>query len=215
MPELSKDVLTLLTFLFPGFLVASIFHSLSSHKRSSLQVELVIQAIVLTFIVKLLVLWEQGVSLWIGHLAFAIGTWTATSELAASIGTALVFGVVLGASAHDGRFHDLLRRCKLTSSSSHESDWCYALTKYPRHVTLEFKDGKRLYGFPEAWPTDPEHGHFFIVDAVWTHDPRPQPMRGTEGLLVSVQDIAHVEIMSAPKENEDGNKGLTTSSKFV
>ena len=58
MPELSKEVVALLTFLMPGFLVAWVFYGLTSHAKP-VQFERVIQALIFTLGVKAVVFVEQ------------------------------------------------------------------------------------------------------------------------------------------------------------
>ena len=203
MPEISKDLVALLTFLFPGLLVAAVFHTLSSHQKP-LQVERIIQAVIFTFFVRGAVCIEQAFCEW-KFVPNIGGPWTASSGLAASALTALLVGVALSYVVHKDSFHSKLREWNLTSGSSHPTEWSNVFTKYQRYVTLHFKDGRRLEGWPKIWPNDPEKGHFFIMEARWIHDYPPKSMTGTEGLLINVQDIAHVEVLQLPEENIDGS----------
>ena len=58
---------------------------------------------------------------------------------------------------------------------------------------LELKDGRRLYGWPTVWPSDPEKGHMFITEPSWVHAEPAVELTGTEGVLVEIKDVSHVE----------------------
>jgi hypothetical protein len=203
MPEISKELVALLTFLFPGLLVAAVFYALTSHQKG-VQVERVIQAIIFTFIVKCFVAGERVFCEW-GALPKFGGRWSANSDLIASATTALLVGLVLSYLVHNDGIHSKLRRWNLSSGSSHPTEWCNVFINYKRYVTLHFKDGRRLEGWPKIWPSDPEKGHFFIMQARWTHNIRTSEMVGTEGLVINVQDIAHVEIMKPAEESTNAS----------
>lgn len=87
------------------------------------------------------------------------------------------------------------RTGEVSNRSSQPSEWCGVFCKYPMYVTLHYKDDRRLYGWPEVWPSDPEKGHFFIVFPVWLHGESPAPMPEVEGILVDVRDVKHVEFV--------------------
>lgn len=193
MPELAEDTVALLTFLLPGFLVAWVLFALTSLPKPT-QLERVIQALVFTLFVKALVVFEQW-ALELAGTLHSFGPWTQNTELVASLSTALCLGLFGSWLANTDRLHAFLRRKGISQRSSRPSEWCDVLSKYPMFVTLHFKDERRLYGWPELWPSDPEKGHFFIVFPMWTHDDEPKPMKDVEGILVNVTDIRFVEFV--------------------
>jgi Family of unknown function (DUF6338) len=193
MPELAKDTVALLTFLLPGFLVAWVIYALTSIPKP-VQLERVIQALVFTLFVKAFVAAEQWLLERIGSL-HSVGQWTVNSELAASLATALILGLLGSWVANQDKLHGYLRRKGISQRSSRPSEWCDVFSKYQLPVTLHFKDDRRLFGWPEEWPSDPEKGHFFIVLPTWTHEAAVQTMTGVEGILVNVSDIRLVEFV--------------------
>lgn len=193
MPELAKDTVALLTFLLPGFLVAWVIYALTSLPKP-LQLERIIQALVFTLFVKAFVIVEKWLAEFMG-LVYSFGQWTTNSELVASLATALSIGLFGSWVANRDRLHSYLRRKGISQRSSRPSEWCDVFTNYQLPVTLHFKDERRLYGWPEEWPSDPDKGHFFIVFPVWTHDSKVQPMTGVEGMLIDVSDVRFVEFV--------------------
>jgi hypothetical protein len=67
MPEIAKDVVSLLSFLLPGFLAAWVFYSLTSRPMPAQQ-EGVFQALIFTLFVKAIVIFERIV-------LELVGTW--------------------------------------------------------------------------------------------------------------------------------------------
>ena len=193
MPELAKDTVALLTFLLPGFLVAWVLYALTSLQKP-VQLERVIQALVFTLFVKALVVAEEWLLELIGR-TYSVGQWSASSELAASLITALLLGFFGAWVVNRDNVHRWLRSKGISRRSSQPSEWCDVFSKYQLFVTLHFTDDRRLYGWPEEWPSDPEKGHFFIVMPVWIHEDPARPMVGVEGILVNISDVRFVELV--------------------
>ena len=203
MPELAKDTVALLSFLLPGFLVAWVFYALTSHPKP-VQAERVIQALIFTLFVKAIVFAEQSALEYIGRW-HVVRPWDVNAELLASLVTGLSLGLLAAFLVNKDSLHQFLRDRKISSRSSQPSEWCGVLSKYQLFCVLHFKDDRRMYGWPEVWPSDPEKGHFFIAFPVWVHDAEHVEMLGVEGILVSVSDIKHIEFIQQPKGSPSGN----------
>lgn len=199
MPELSKDLVTLLQYLAPGFVVAWVFFSLTSHNKPS-QFERVVQALIFTVVIQLLVKFETAIALWLGQKV-DLGTWTSTSSLAASLITALTVGVVLSVGTH-GDAHALLRKWGLSSRSSHPCEWFGIFKEYQRFVVLHLKDGTRIFGWPKVWPSKAQSGHFFITSAHRTAaDGEQQDLPHLDGILIDAKDVSWVEFTANSNPN--------------
>jgi Family of unknown function (DUF6338) len=194
MPELSKDLIALLSYLLPGFLVAWLFYALTSHQKPA-QLERVIQALIFTLVVNGLVVLEKTALLWLGH-SFSLGEWTKDSELIASIATAIAFGLLTVYCTNTDVLHKWLRDRNLSKQSSHPTEWCTTFALHKSYVVLEMKDGRRLYGWPQIWPSNFEKGHLYITEAAWMHGAEPVEMPIDSGVLVPVTDVQHVEFIN-------------------
>jgi len=164
MPEISKDIVALLQYLAPGFVVAWVFYGLTSHTKPS-QFERVVQALIFTVVVHAVVLVERGVVEAIGK-RFPLGEWSANSQLIASLVTALIVGVAISACVNADAFHGWTRKMRISSRSGHTCEWFGVFSEYPRYVVLQLRDGVRIYGWPMVWPSEHDRGHFFITAAV-------------------------------------------------
>lgn len=193
MPELSKDLIALLSYLLPGFLVAWLFYSLTSHQKPA-QLERVIQALIFTLLVNGLVILEREALFIIGtHLK--LGNWNKDTELISSILTAITLGFISAYITNTDILHEWLRKKKISKQSSHPSEWCTTFSRETKYVVLELKDGRRLYGWPQIWPSNFEKGHIYITEPSWIHGESPIELSGNNGILVSVTDVLHVEFV--------------------
>ncbi|WP_416384909.1 DUF6338 family protein [Uliginosibacterium silvisoli] len=195
MPELSKDVIALLQYLLPGFLVAWVFYGLTSHSKPS-QFERVVQALIFTLGVRVLVFCERLILEYVGQWR-AFRSWDSDADLACSLASAISLGFTVAFVINTDRFHGALRSLRLSTRSAHPSEWCGTLSEQVRYVVLNFKDDRRLYGWPKTWPSDPEKGHFFITVPSWIDaDGKDHPLESVEGLLVNVADVKWIEFIN-------------------
>lgn len=198
MPELSKDLIALLQYLAPGFVVAWVFFGLTSYNKPS-QFERVVQALIFTVIVQLLVKIEESLLLSIGE-KISLGAWTETSKLVAALSTALVCGFAFAFFANNDALHQFGRRLGFTSRTSHPCEWFGIFKGYQRFVALHLKDGTRIFGWPQVWPSEPNTGHFFITSAIRIIEDSEQDLSHLEGILVDVKDVLWVEFVKQPED---------------
>lgn len=198
MPELSKELVALLQYLAPGFLVAWVFFGLTSHNKPS-QFERVVQALIFTVVIQVLVLAEERGLKFVGQ-AFSFGQWTDTSALASSMLTALLVGLVLSACVNADAFHRLTRRLGISHRTGHPCEWFGIFSEHPRYVALQLRDGSRVFGWPKVWPSEPANGHFFITSATRTVDDIEQDLDHLDGILIDAKDVSWVEFVKKPEE---------------
>ena len=94
MGETSKDVLSLLTQLMPGFLTAWVVYGLTTYTKPA-QFERVVQALIYSFMVNALVVVIEPILLLFGRHIAVMGTWDHSAELITSATVAIVLGVLL------------------------------------------------------------------------------------------------------------------------
>lgn len=190
MPELSKDVVALLQYLAPGFLVAWVYFGLTSHIKPS-QFERVIQALIFTVVVQAIVAGEQWLLEEIGRV-ISFGQWSANTALGASLITALTLGFAFATLNNADTLHTLARKFRLSTRSGYPSEWFASFYTCTTHIVLQLKDGTRIFGWPSRWPSD-KNGHFFITDAMREVDGEQQDLAHLEGILVEASEVSSVE----------------------
>jgi hypothetical protein len=199
MPELSKDVVALLQYLAPGFVMAWVYYGLTSHAKPS-QFERVVQALIFTVVVQVFVIGERLAAEWIGKW-FVLGEWSSNSQLISSMASAIVLGLGLSASVNADAFHRWVREIGISKRSGHPCEWFGIFSEYPRYVVLQLKDGTRIYGWPTVWPSEYDRGHFFVTSVQRTIGDIDQELDSLDGLLIDVRDVSSVEFVKPPEKN--------------
>lgn len=78
---------------------------------------------------------------------------------------------------------------------------------------LHLKGGRRLYGWPEEWPDQPDKGHFLIAEAEWLlDDGSRQGLDCVWNILVPATDVELVEFMML-QYDESNDRGTITKEK--
>lgn len=193
METFAKDFVALLQYLLPGFVAAWIFYSLTSFPKPS-QFERVVQALIFTIFVQSLVAIIKK-SLLLAGTKWNLFTWNSNSDLIWSIIFALLLGVCFSYFANNDKIHKKLRELGITRETSYPSEWFGAFLKKITYVVLHLDGERRLYGWPIEWPSEPEKGHFVLVQASWLDGESQIPITGVESIMVDVKEVKLVEFM--------------------
>ena len=189
----TNEVVGVLVFLLPGLVASAMFYSLTAHPKPN-EFGQVVQALIFTIV--------SQAAAWVVYLTIQ-AVWP---EFIGPEGWEFVFPVLVAAvialvavycSNHD-TVHRLLRYGKATRETSYPSEWYSAFAENDDcYVVLYFHDGRRLYGWPEEWPSRPENGHILIAEGEWLigGDERI-PVKGASIILIPADDVKMVEFMS-------------------
>ena len=189
----SSEVVTILTFLLPGFVASAIFHSLTAHPKPN-EFERVIQALIFTTVVQALV---KGIPL-IGNWFGAETLWTGESEIVIAVLIAVVVAVIAVYASNHDTLHGFFRWIRLTKENSYPSEWYSTFTRNPNcYVVLHLNGERRLYGWPEEWPSHPGQGHFRIAESEWLTETEEEQAAMTRVyvILVPAVDVEMVEFL--------------------
>ena len=205
MGETSKDVLTLLTQLMPGFLTAWVVYGLTTYTKPP-QFERIVQALIYSFIVNAFVLVLERVLIFAGRF-IQFGVWDKSAELIASTAVAILLGLVLSYYMRSDSFFRLARRLNLTNRTPYPTEWYGAFAKKPRYVVLHLTGGRRISGYPSEWPSEPTIGHFRLTNAAWISDENVEtPLDGNESILIEAKQVEMVELLKDIKELNNAAK---------
>lgn len=202
----SSEVVSILTFLLPGFVAAAVFYSLTSYPKPG-EFERVVQALIFTIVVQAVVGVLVTVLFWVGDW-FGGGVWadapfTKTGEITISVPIAIMLGLVAVRIANNDTLHRLLRNLQFTRETSYPSEWYSAFSRHPdSYVVLHLKGERRLYGWPEEWPTRPDLGHFLIAEGEWLVDDDRVLAKGVSAIMVPASEVEMVEFLPAVPTNE-------------
>ncbi len=192
----SSEVVAVLTFLLPGFVSATVFYSLTSHPKPS-NFERVVQALMFTAVVQAL---TKAFSITAGMFSTK-PLWTEDWEIAFSVLIAIVVALVTAYVSNNDILHKLLRSIRITRENSYSSEWYSAFSLNSEcYVVLHLKGERRLYGWPEEWPSRPGRGHFRIAEAEWLIEDQRISLEKVSGVLISARDVEMVEFLSVETE---------------
>ena len=178
----------------PGFVTAWVFYAFTSYPKPS-QFERVIQALIFTLIIQFSILSISNIVSFVVEekISIKIGS---NENLAWSVAFAISLGLLFSYFANNDKFHKILRWAKITKETSYSSEWFSAFSDNITYTVLHLDDGRRIYGWPIEWPTEPNAGHFLLEQAVWlTDDNKEIETSGVESILVDAKNVKFVEFM--------------------
>ena len=207
----SSEVVNILAFLLPGFVAAAIFHSLTSHPKPN-ETDRIIQSLIFTIAVQAV----AEVSLLVGRLISFEPQWKNDLEILFSVIIAVALAMVAAFVSNHDTLHSILRRLQITKETSYPSEWYSAFYRNSDcYVVLHLKGQRRLYGWPEEWPSRPDQGHFRIADGEWLVDEERRPAAGVVAIVIPASEVEMVEFLRIETEKElvleDGQSTDTSS----
>ena len=199
----TQEAITVFTYLLPGFVAAWVFHGLTPYVLPP-PFERLVRALIFTVVVQGLVVPVRVVSLALGRAFAAIAPWNSDSQLVASILIAVVVGLFAARWANNDRVHWILRKFAFTRQTSYATEWFWAFVENPTYVVLHLEGERRLYGWPEQWPSSPEAGHFAIAEAEWLTEDTRIPLPQVEHILIPVSAVRMVEFVVSANLSSNG-----------
>ncbi len=201
----SGDIVSVIYFLLPGFVAAWVFYGLTAHPKAS-PFERVVQALIFTVVVQAFTVITGWFLLACGNIFYCLGIWTVRSAFVWSVLLAFAFGLLFAYFANKNYCHALLHRFGITERTSFPSEWYSAFSQKKRWVVLHLPGGRRLYGWPEEWPDQPDTGHFLIDQPEWLLDNNErEPLPNVEKTLVPAKGVEMVEFVKDACETSSVN----------
>jgi hypothetical protein len=210
----SETVIAILTYLLPGFITAALVYVLTPEPRP-IPFERVVQALIFTMLVQVGVTGVGAGLRWVGLQWFSIGLWTEHVRLGWSVVLAGVLGLFIAWAANTDRIHRALRAVGLTCQTSFSSEWYGVFSRNKGYVVLHLTGRRRLYGWPEEWPSTPGHGHFVMAQAEWLDEDNRIELAGVDRILIRAEDVEMVEVMKivdTMQEQTDGRPQAADTS---
>lgn len=200
-----SEFLTVVTFLLPGFVAGWIFHGLTPYPKPA-QFERVVQALIFTMVVQALLLGCRQVSYWLATKVSPIGAWTDDVAFVWSVSLACALGLTLARFANNDQLHAILRWAGFTRLTSYSSEWFAQFTKSQTYVVLHLKGERRLYGWPEHWPSTRKEGEFSIAEAEWLDGTDRIALTGVAHVLIPADEVEFVEFMEVEVEEQSDDE---------
>jgi len=216
----SSDLLSIIYHLLPGFVAAWAFYGLTAHRKAE-PFERVVHALIFTAIARAFVVSTNAAILWSSQFA-RLGCLSSTAiqsheaEFVWSVIAAVLLGVTAAALANTNKLHAALPDW-ITKRTSYPSEWFSAFQRTQSFVYLHFKDGRRIWGWPEEWPDHPDVGYFVLMRPEWVLDDNQRvPLVITERMLIPASCVEFVEFeKDLSKFDESMRSSLDDAEKRV
>jgi hypothetical protein len=213
----SSEIVSIISYLLPGFLAAWIFYGLTAHPRRE-PFERVIQALIFTAAIELL---TNAVRLSLRGIGQArpdwiVGDWSLDVARLWSGGNAIILGVTFSVLANRDWLHTLLRGMGITKRTSYPSEWFSAFNGDRRYIILHLEGDRRLHGWPKEWPDGSDAGHFVLCDAGWLLDDNDLvPLHTVEHLVIPATSVKMVERLKDSQEITASAEQLRTAERAL
>ena len=172
----TSEVVTVLAFLLPGLVAATVFYSLTAYPRPN-EFGYITQALAFTVAAQA----ATWIVMALVSLAWDVNSWHSGVETVFSVSCAIVLALVMAWVVNHDIAHSLLRFVGITRETSYPSEWYSAFHRFDDgFVVLHMKGGRRLYGWPQEWPSHPNQGHFIIAEPEWLTDEARLPITGVQ-----------------------------------
>ena len=187
----SSEVVSVLSFLLPGFVAAAVFHSLTSYPKPN-EFDRVVQALIFTIIAQAIVHGIQGMA----RLVKSEISWIAEFEILVSVCIAVAVAIVVVYLSNHDTLHGLLRRLGVTKETAYPSEWYSTFYRNSDcYVILHLQGQRRLYGWPEEWPSLPDQGHFRIAEGEWLVEDKRILAEGVVAIVIPAKEVEMLEFI--------------------
>lgn len=200
----TQELISILQYLVPGFLAAWVFNGFTSYGEQT-PFERIVQALIFTIIIQAFVFIEKYILIQLGEYN-KFGVWEESTQLIWSIISALVLGMVFSYFANNSKIHNLAQKLNITVESSFPSEWFGSFSRQITYIVLHLKDERRLYGWPEQWPSEPKNGHFVLKYATWLDRKGDIDLLNVESIMIDAKDVMWVEFIKDTLENTNGTE---------
>ena len=190
----SNEIVSVFIFLLPGFVAATVFYSFTAYPKPN-EFGQVVQALMLTMIGQII----AGIVHLIATALGAPDPWPLGLEIIVPTLSAIAFALIAAYLYNRDLTHKAFRLIGVTRATANPAWYSSFANNDDCYVVLHLKDERRLFGWPEDWPSHPGQGHFRITSASWLDDenpdPQPENKRAIYAILVAVSDVEIVEFV--------------------
>jgi len=116
MELLSKEIISLLSYLLPGFIAAWVYYGLTAYPKPS-QFERIVQALIFTVIVQVIVIGTQCLFSAANRYIVNIGNWTKDWTLTSSTIFAFLIGLLFARFANNDKIHLYTKKIEFYSTN--------------------------------------------------------------------------------------------------
>ena len=125
------------------------------------------------------------------------------AEILLMLGIAVLTALLAACIWNKDLLHRLLRGIKVTKQSSYRSAQYSAFAFHSNcYVVLHLKGQRRLFGWPQEWPSRPEDQHFLIEECEWLEGDKRKPITGVSHVLIPAEEVEMIEFLPMATKTE-------------
>ena len=210
MDEISLELLKVLNLILPGLVATVIFYSLTSHPRPS-SFQILINALIYTTLASIC---TDVVNFAFNEMFSSLNDSTLEQwDTLLPVGIGIILGIATAWIFNHDLLHRLFRFTKISFETSYPSEWYSSFAKnWNCYVVLHLKDGRRFYGWPEEWPSDPRDGYFRIGEGEWldasSEEESPDCSKiDVYSLVIPNEIVEMVEFVEGSDSDQDSSNG--------
>ncbi|MBQ4851407.1 DUF6338 family protein, partial [Pseudoalteromonas sp. MMG012] len=169
--KLTYETLNLLLLLFPGLLSARII-GLIERKYEKGKFNIFLDVLIYSFIsfviVDTIYKWQPLFSVVKNIQGTYSYTYSADLKLIiVTLISAVAVPLIVGFVIHNDLHMHFLRTLKVTNKTSRDTAWDDVFTTSDRYITVNFKDDRRLTGWPMYYSNSPDEGFVYLCNSAW------------------------------------------------
>ena len=131
----------------------------------------------------------------------SFGKWSDDVEFDWSVVLAIVIGLLFALISNKDWFHKVFRWMGWGSRTSYPSEWYAAFTIFKEcYVLLHLEGDRRLRGWPDQWPDQPDKGFFILAEAEWVLGDQVAPLHQVKRIVIPATEVKMVEFLFGPGE---------------
>ncbi len=190
------QALQILIFLIPGFIASAVLNALVVRKDKN-EFGRIVEALVFTLIIfTIYSLFSDkspvALSTVGDNMTYSYDSHAFLYLVAISVILPVVMSFLV---THDLHMR-LSRKLHISKKTARTSVWVDVFYDLDNYVIVNFKDGRRIYGWPTYFSTDPDQQYVFLSNAAWIEETEFKPLEGAEGILITPElEIESIEML--------------------
>lgn len=189
------QALQILIFLIPGFISATILNALVVRKAKK-ELGIIIEALILSMLIYTIYSLISGVSpVTLNQIEESI-VYSYDSKSFVWLGVlSLGIPVILSLFITNDLHMKLARFLRISRRTARSSVWFDVFYDIRKHIIINFKDGRRIYGWPQYYSNDPESPYIFSFKPCWIQGEKFIDL-DIEGILITPEEkIESIEFL--------------------
>lgn len=196
---ISQELLKILLLLFPGLIITKMLETLSNIKKKN-DLNLIINSLlysIAVYIIYIVIFKRDITEIKLDSLVlnYSYVLWILLISLLVGFFVTVVY--------NNDFPMNLLRRLGVTKKTVKDDVWLDVFYNLNGYIMINFKDGRRLLGWPSYFPNIKDENCIYLNYAAWLENDEYLEV-DAEGIIVNINsDVDYIEIFRTNMEEEN------------